>query len=70
MNAEELKLVQAPLKQQYKDEPDAATITLRARGQVGEGITWPGARMWLKHGLYRTADGVWFYTAKRRIPEP
>ena len=39
MNAEELKLVQAPLKQQYKDEPDAATITLRARGQVGEGIT-------------------------------
>ena len=39
MKAEELKLVQAPLKQQYKDEPDSATITLRARGQVGEGIT-------------------------------
>jgi len=39
MKAEELKQVQAPLKQQYKDDPDAATITLRARGQVGEGIT-------------------------------
>ncbi len=39
MNAEELKLVQAPLKQQYKDEPDAAVITLSARGQIGEGIT-------------------------------
>ncbi len=39
MKAEELKLVQAPLKQQYKDEPDAAVITLRARGQIGEGIT-------------------------------
>ena len=39
MNAEELKLVQAPLKQQYADEPDTATITLSARGQIGEGIT-------------------------------
>ena len=39
MKAEALKLVQAPLKQQYKDEPDAAVIILRARGQVGEGIT-------------------------------
>ena len=39
MKAEELKLVQAPLKQRYKDEPDAATITLSARGQIGEGIT-------------------------------
>lgn len=39
MKAEELKQVQAPLKQQYKDDPDTATITLRARGQLGEGIT-------------------------------
>ncbi len=39
MNAEELKLVQAPLKQKYADEPDAAVITLSARGQIGEGIT-------------------------------
>ena len=39
MKAEELKQVQAPLKQQYKDDPGTATITLRARGQLGEGIT-------------------------------
>lgn len=39
MKAEQLKQVQAPLKQQYQDEPDTATITLSARGQVGEGIT-------------------------------
>jgi uncharacterized OsmC-like protein len=39
MKAEELKQVQAPLKQRYKDEPDAATITLSARGRIGEGIT-------------------------------
>jgi len=39
MKAEELKQVQAPLKQQYIDEPDTATITLSARGRIGEGIT-------------------------------
>jgi len=39
MKAEDLKQVQAPLKQQYIDEPDTATITLSARGQIGEGIT-------------------------------
>ena len=31
MNAEELKAMQAPLKQRYKDDPAAAVVTLRAR---------------------------------------
>ena len=39
MKAEELKSIQAPLKQQYKDEPEVAIITLSARGQIGNGIT-------------------------------
>lgn len=39
MKAEELKSIQAPLKQQYKDEPDAAIITLRAKGRIGEDVT-------------------------------
>jgi len=38
MNAEELKAKQAPLKQQYREHPEAALITLRAEGHVGEGI--------------------------------
>ena len=38
MNAEELKAKQAPLKQQYREHPEAALITLRAEGRVGEGI--------------------------------
>jgi len=38
MTAEELKAKQAPLKQQYRDHPEAALITLRAEGRVGEGI--------------------------------
>lgn len=39
MDATELKSLQAPLKQQYKDAPDTAVITLKASGHVGEGVT-------------------------------
>ena len=38
MNPEELKAKQAPLKQQYREHPEAALITLRAEGRVGEDI--------------------------------
>ena len=39
MNATELKALQAPLKQQYKDTPETAIITLKANGRIGEGVT-------------------------------
>ena len=39
MNSEQLKSIQAPLKERYKSEPDAAQITLRAHGRAGEGIS-------------------------------
>ena len=39
MNADELKRLQAPLKQQYREAPEAALITLKASGSIGEGIT-------------------------------
>ena len=39
MDAQELRSLRAPLKQQYKDDPDAAVITLTATGTVGEGVT-------------------------------
>jgi uncharacterized OsmC-like protein len=35
MEAEELRALQAPLKQQYRDEPGKATVTLRASGSLG-----------------------------------
>ena len=38
MNAQELKALQAPIKEKYKANPPAAVITLRAEGRVGEGI--------------------------------
>ena len=35
----ELKSLQAPLKQQYHDDPESAVIPLKANGRVGEGVT-------------------------------
>jgi uncharacterized OsmC-like protein len=39
METEELRTIQAPLKERYKAQPDAALITLKARGRLGEGVT-------------------------------
>lgn len=39
MDRETLKAVQGPLKEQYREDPDAAVVTLRAEGTLGEGIT-------------------------------
>jgi uncharacterized OsmC-like protein len=35
VRAEELRAVQAPLKQRYRDDPAAAVVTLRADGELG-----------------------------------
>ena len=39
MKAEDLRAIQAPLKEHYRAEPEAARITLKAQGKVGEGVT-------------------------------
>jgi len=40
MDAEELRALQAPLKDRYRDTPEAAVITLKADGRLdGDGIT-------------------------------
>ena len=39
MLTEELRALQAPLKDRYKSEPVAALITLKAEGRLGEGVT-------------------------------
>jgi uncharacterized OsmC-like protein len=38
MKTEELKALQAPIKERYRSEPQAAVVTLRAQGRIGEGI--------------------------------
>ena len=39
MNADDLRSVQAPLKERYRDAPAAAFITLRSQGRIGEGVS-------------------------------
>lgn len=39
MDGEQLKSAQAPLKQRYRDDPNAALVTLHARGAIGDGVT-------------------------------
>jgi uncharacterized OsmC-like protein len=39
MDREELKATQAPLKERYVEEPQAALVTLKASGSLGEGVS-------------------------------
>ena len=39
MNRDELRALQAPLKSRYKEDPAEATITLKAKGTVGDGVS-------------------------------
>ena len=39
MDGEQLRALQAPLKEKYRETPEAALVTLKARGRAGEGIT-------------------------------
>src|SRR3981081_4463417 len=36
---EDLRAIQAPIKERYKERPDTALITLKAHGRLGEGVT-------------------------------
>ena len=36
MDADQLRAMQAPIKQRYKDDPEAAVITLKARGTLDD----------------------------------
>jgi uncharacterized OsmC-like protein len=39
MTSQELRALQAPLKDRYRADPDAAVVTLRASGRLGDGIS-------------------------------
>lgn len=59
MNATELKSIQAPLKDKYRNDPDSAIITLRASGKIGEGISCrvETGRAVVKAGLHPATGG-------------
>ncbi len=39
MKSEELKSIQAPIKNKYKDNPELAIVTLKAQGKISEDIS-------------------------------
>ncbi|HMJ04390.1 MAG TPA: OsmC family protein [Conexibacter sp.] len=39
MNRDELRELQTPLKERYREEPDAALVTLSASGALGDGVS-------------------------------
>jgi uncharacterized OsmC-like protein len=39
MNADEIRSLQAPVKERYREHPEAALVTLRAQGRIGEGVS-------------------------------
>ena len=59
MDAIELKNLQAPLKEQYRTQPDTAIITLKAQGKIGEGISCKveTGRAIIKAGLHPATGG-------------
>lgn len=59
MKTEELRLIQAPIKARYKEDPAAAVFTLKAEGRLGEGITCnvSTAKALVAAGLHRATGG-------------
>src|SRR5438128_4225571 len=60
MKAEELRALQAPVKARYREQPDAALVTLRAKGTLdGDGITCKvqTARALVDAGLHPATGG-------------
>jgi len=60
MTAEELKNLQAPLKEKYKLEAGSALITLKARGNIGEGVSCKvdTGRALVEAGLHPATGGT------------
>jgi uncharacterized OsmC-like protein len=59
MKSEELRSIQAPLKDRYREEPGAALITLKAHGRIGEGVTCKIENGWalVEAGLHPASGG-------------
>jgi uncharacterized OsmC-like protein len=39
MDGDQLRSLQAPLKERYREQPEAAMVTLSASGELGEGVS-------------------------------
>jgi uncharacterized OsmC-like protein len=59
MKSEELRALQEPLKERYRDEPAAALVTLHARGDLDDGIACSveTGRALVRAGLHPASGG-------------
>jgi uncharacterized OsmC-like protein len=59
MDREQLRAVQAPLKERYREQPKAARVTLSASGTLGEAVSCSVAtgRALAKAGLHPASGG-------------
>lgn len=59
MERDQLKALQAPLKNRYRTEPEAALVTLSATGELGEGVSCSvqTARAVAQAGLHPASGG-------------
>ncbi len=60
MDRDQFRAVQAPIKQRYKDNPTSALVTLRAEGNLGEGVTCSveTGRALVESGLHPATGGT------------
>jgi uncharacterized OsmC-like protein len=59
--AEQLRALQAPLKDRYRADPDTAVVTLRARSRLGEGVSCSletGKALGVVAGLHPATGGT------------
>jgi uncharacterized OsmC-like protein len=59
MDADALKALQAPLKDKYRQTPQAAVVTLEAEGRIGDGVTCSVAtsKALIEAGLHPATGG-------------
>lgn len=59
MKAEDLRSLQAPLKERYREEPASALVTLKAEGRLGEGVSCKVAtsKAMVEAGLHPATGG-------------
>jgi uncharacterized OsmC-like protein len=60
MDRDSLRSLQAPLKERYRSEPEAAVVTLKAEGRIGDGLTCTVAtgKALIEAGLHPATGGT------------
>ncbi len=59
MTADELRSLQAPLKEKYREQPKSARVTLKSEGRLGEGVSCNVAtsKAMIEAGLHPATGG-------------